>query len=144
MCIPYRACSLIVGLFTVTDLYFSFIVADLFFALADFFLTLVDLSLTRSFVVFVAELSLSGFLSIGQALFKRLNNSHVVFTPNSSFISSHHFSSCTSNATLKSFLAHNCSCKLNTSCSIIRHCICKICFLFSKLAYNSTLPQTSL
>lgn len=55
---------------------FVFIIIDLSLFWLTSFLFLVDLSLTRFFIVFVSDLSLIEYFSIDQALFKRLDNSH--------------------------------------------------------------------
>lgn len=55
---------------------FVFIIIDLSLFWLISFLFLIDLSLTRFFIVFVSDLSLIEYFSIDQALLKRLDNSH--------------------------------------------------------------------
>jgi len=67
--------------------------ADLFLSLANLFFSLANLLLVKSLVILVVNLFLTGFLSLGQDSFERLNNFHVLLcsiAPISSFISSHH------------------------------------------------------
>lgn len=89
----------------------------------------------------------TGFLSIGQAPFERSDHFHILLysiAPIFSSITSHHYSSCTSNATLISFSACNCYCNLKLLVQVPSTRLCKACFFLSKLACNSALPLTSL
>jgi len=131
------------------DLYFAFHVANLLstlsvfaFLLANLFFSLADLLLI-GFFVFVVDLSLTEFLSIGRLPFERLDHTHVLLCSISSSISSCHFSSCTSSAALISFSTCNCSCKLETFSSNSKRRFCKACFLLSKLACKIKLSLTS-
>ena len=136
----------------VTNLYFTFTIANLFsvlssssFSMVNLFFSLADLLLIW-FVVFVADLSLTEFLSIGRFPFERSYHTLVLLCSISlisSSISSRHFSSCTSSAVLRSFSICNCSCKLETSSSNSKHHFCKTCFFHSKLACRIKLSLTS-
>jgi len=131
------------------DLYFTFLVTNLFSALSFFASLLVNLffSLTNllliGFFVFVAGLSLTEFLSIGRFPFERSYHTHVLLCSISSSISSSHFSSCTSSATLRSFSTCNCSYKLETSSSNSKCRFCKAYFLLSTLSCRIKLSLTS-
>ena len=134
----------------VTNLYFTFTIANLFsvlssssFSMVNLFFSLADLLLIRFSFVFVVDLSLFEFLSIGRLPFERSDHTHVLLCSISASISSRHFSSCTSSAALRSFSTCNCSCKLETFCSSFKRHFCKVRFLLSTLACRIELSLNS-
>jgi len=123
-------------LFSLTNLIFS--LSDLIFSLIDFILILTDLPFARFFIVFVADLSLIGFLWIGWSSFKRLDNFHAFFTPNSSSVSICYFSYCISSTTLRSFSARNCSSCSRSELSTIHTKLSELARRFIELSRLST------
>jgi len=135
--------------FSMVDLYFVFLVVNLFstisvfaFLVVDLFFSLADLLLIGFFVC-VVDLSLTEFLSLGRNAFERSYHTHVLLRSISSSISSRHFSSCTYSAALRSFSTCNCSRNFETCSSNSKHYFCKACFLLSKLACRIKLSLTS-
>ena len=81
----------LVEFFTISIANLLFSLNELIFSLSDFFLTLADLPFARFFIVSMADLSLTGFLWIGRALFK----DQTILTP-SSYLTHHPFQVATS------------------------------------------------
>jgi len=119
------------------NLFLDFSMVDFLFA---FFVTYLFLAF------YVTNLFLIKFMSIGRALFERLDNSHILFHSIASiysFIEGLQFPYCIFNEALRFFLACNCSCNLETSCSSFKRYLCKTRLLLSKVSYKISLLITS-